>query len=111
MRYSLLVCAAPEHPAAQTALLTARAILDRGHTLQRLFFYRDGVLLSQPDRHPELHRQWRELIQQYDLDAVVCVTAAERRGLPSQSPLPWVTGGLGQWADAIHDSDRTVSFG
>lgn len=48
MQYSLLVCAAPEHPAAHTALLTARAVLARHHTLKRLFFFATAYLMPAP---------------------------------------------------------------
>lgn len=110
MQYSLLVCAAPEHPAAHTALLTARAVLARHHTLKRLFFFRDGVLnarISSP-----LYQQWRQLISEHGIDAVLCVSAAEMRGMTADSEvLPWTISGLGQWADALHGCDRVISFG
>jgi tRNA 2-thiouridine synthesizing protein D len=110
MRYSLLVCAAPEHPAAQTALLTARAVLARGHQLERLFFYSDAVHLSEPASRG--HDEWRDLIRAHDIDAVLCVSAAAERGISeTDSVAPWNISGLGQWADALHHSDRVLSFG
>ena len=110
MQYSLLVCAAPEHPAAHTALLTARAILARHHTLKRLFFFRDGVLNAHTDAAH--YQQWRQLISEHGIDAVLCVSAAQTRGMAANSDvLPWTISGLGQWADALHSSDRVLSFG
>ncbi len=110
MQYSLLVCAAPEHPAAHTALLTARAILARHHTLKRLFFFRDGVLNARTDAAH--YQQWRQLISEHGIDAVLCVSAAQIRGMAADSDvLPWTISGLGQWADALHSSDRVMSFG
>lgn len=110
MQYSLLVCAAPEHPAAHTALLTARAVLARHHTLKRLFFFRDGVFNALTDA--PLYNQWRQLISQHGIDAVLCVSAAEARGITADTEvLPWTISGLGQWADALHVSDRVMSFG
>lgn len=110
MHYSLLICAAPEHPAAQSALLTARAILAAGHSLKRLFFFRDGVLLAQPCSL--FHDDWRSLIQVHELDAVLCVSAAQQRGLGGDDAVsPWQVSGLGQWAEALRDSDRVLSFG
>jgi tRNA 2-thiouridine synthesizing protein D len=110
MQYSMLVCAAPEHPATQTALLTARAVLARGHTLSRLFFFRDAVRLALPEVPG--HDDWSALIRDHQLDAVLCVSAAEQRGVTAANTLtPWVISGLGQWADALHHSDRTLVFG
>lgn len=110
MHYSLLVCAAPEHPAAQSALLTARAILAAGHSLKRLFFFRDGVLLALPSSPS--YDSWRSLITTGDVDAVLCVSAAQQRGLACDDTLqPWQISGLGQWAEALRDSDRVLSFG
>lgn len=110
MQYSLMVCAAPEHPAAHTALLTARAVLARHHTLIRLFFFRDGVLNARADT--PLYQQWRQLISEHGIDAVLCVSAAKVRGITAGTEvLPWTLSGLGQWADALHSSDREISFG
>ncbi|MCC1498014.1 DsrE/DsrF/TusD sulfur relay family protein [Alcanivorax sp. 1008] len=110
MHYSLLICAAPEHPAAQSALLTARAILAAGHSLKRLFFFRDGVLLALPSC--VLHEAWQSLISTHNIDAVLCVSAAQQRGLTGGDTLqPWQISGLGQWAEALRDSDRVLSFG
>jgi len=110
MRYSLLVCAAPEHPAAHTALLTARAVLARHHTLKRLFFFRDGVLNAHTTA--PLYQQWRQRISEHGIDAVLGVSAAQARGIAADSDVvPWTISGLGQWADALHSSDRVLSFG
>ena len=110
MQYSMLICAAPEHPAAQSALLAAGAILAAGHSLKRLFFFRDGVLLAQPSSPS--HDIWRELITSHSIDAVLCVSAAQQRGFASDASVqPWQVSGLGQWAEALHASDRVLSFG
>lgn len=110
MRYSLLVCAAPGQSAAQTALRTARAVIHAGHTLHRIFFFRDAVHLAAPDSPG--HGQWAQLILEHQVDALVCVTAAERRALTQATITPpWQVGGLGQWADALHHSDRVLEFG
>jgi tRNA 2-thiouridine synthesizing protein D len=110
MHYSVLVCAGPDHPAAQTALHTTLAVLARGHTLSRLFFFRDAVLLAEANSLG--HDHWAALIRQHKLDAVLCVSAAEQRGIGAKGAVsPWVISGLGQWADALHHSDRVLSFG
>lgn len=127
MKYSLLINAGPDSAAAGTALAFATALLARHHTLYRLFFYRSGVLLARPVDEPTaslpLERSWQQLIEKHRLDAVVCITAAVRAGLISEaesrsgaSEFSGITrgfevSGLGQWADAMANSDRVLSFG
>ena len=128
MRYSLLVTAGPDSPAAATALKMAGALLQRGHTLFRIFFYRQGVLLA--SRFPvvsageiDLCAEWRAFIAEHDLDAVACIGAALRRGVTDAEEAqrhqrdgdnlaPGIQlGGLGLWAEAVTESDRVLSFG
>ncbi|WP_111656633.1 sulfurtransferase complex subunit TusD [Isoalcanivorax indicus] len=128
MRYSLLVTAGPDSPAAATALHMAEALLQRGHPLFRVFFYRQGVLLASrlpvvSDGEQDLCAEWRALVAQHQLDAVVCIGAALRRGIldadesrrhhrDADNLAPGFTlGGLGLWAEAVAESDRVLSFG
>ncbi|TVP93499.1 MAG: sulfurtransferase complex subunit TusD, partial [Pseudomonadaceae bacterium] len=99
-----------------------------GHSIHRLFFYRDAVHLAsslsvQPQDECDLAVEWREFIRQHELDAVVCIAAALRRGVldsaeakrwertSSNAAEPWVLSGLGQWVDAMQRADRAVTFG
>ena len=128
MRYSLLVTAGPDSPAAATALHMADALLQRGHDICRIFFYRQGVLLASSlpvmsADEPDLCAHWRTFVQQHRLDAVVCIGAALRRGIldtdesrrhhrDAANLAPGFTlGGLGLWAEAVATSDRVLSFG
>ena len=115
MRYSLLITAAPDEAAALTALHTARAVLDRGHALYRVFFYRDGVRLASVKSMDESAPSWQEFISQRGLDATVCSGASARRGLFEESRYDLAPGfelaGLGQWVDALATSDRILCFG
>lgn len=121
-----MVTAGPDHPAASTALQLAQALLQGGHQIVRLFFYRQGVLLANRltgADHLALCQSWQKLIVEHQLDAVVCVSAALRRGvvdadesarqgLDSDNLAPgFQLGGLGQWADALVHSDRSLSLG
>lgn len=109
MQYSLLVCASPEKAAAQTALLTAQAILAAGHSITRLFFYRDAVRVA---LHCSVsHSEWRQLIVTHSIDAVLCVNSAQQRSIATDAQLPpWNISGLGQLAEAISSSDRVLTF-
>lgn len=129
MKYSLLIYSDRADNGASAALSLAQAIIASGHSLYRLFFYRDGVMIAnngsriRPAHEATLHRDWQLFIQNNNLDAVACVSAAVRRQLVSEEEAQSTTStyehvsptfhvaGLGQLADALANSDRVVSFG
>ena len=67
--------------------------------------------------------QWRAFIETHQLDAVVCIAAALRRGVLDEAeanryqrpavnlPKPWELSGLGQLHEAAQVADRLVCFG
>jgi len=129
MNYTLAIFGAPQSSQAPlTALNFARALLARGHQIHRLFFYLDGVynassLTAPPQDEIDLPAEWQTLIDEYQLDAVVWIAAAVRRGLLNENEANrydksghnlregFDLSGLGQWVDAISQSDRLISFG
>ncbi len=128
MKFAIALLSGAQDPAARSALEFARAVMASGHSINRLFFYRDAVQLAsslgvQPQDESDLAAEWRQFIQQHELDAVVCIAAALRRGvldeaeakrwerIGSNTGAPWVLSGLGQWVDAIQRADRAVTFG
>lgn len=128
MNFAIVLLAGPQDPAARSALNFARAVLAAGHQISRLFFYRDGVHLAttlgiQPQDEADIYAQWRTFISDNQLDAVVCIAAALRRGVLNEDEarrwhkpvantgVPWELSGLGQWVDSLQTADRTVTFG
>ncbi|WP_066964635.1 sulfurtransferase complex subunit TusD [Microbulbifer sp. Q7] len=129
MQFTLVVYGAPHaSEGAATALRFARALLQSGHSLYRVFFYNDGVhngsaLAAPPQDEQDLLSQWRELQSHHKLDLCICIAAAQRRGVLSTSEASRLerpsanlaTGfelaGLGQLAEATALSDRIVTFG
>ena len=128
MNFAIALLAGPQDPAARSALQFSRAVLEAGHNISRLFFYRDAVLIAshlgvQPQDESDISVEWRHFIQDNQLDAVVCIAAALRRGVldeaeasrwdrPSSNvAAPWVLSGLGQWVDSLQTADRAVTFG
>ena len=129
MKFSLMVNEGPyTHQSSDTAYQFARAVLERGHEIFRVFFYHDGVnngtrftAPPQDDRH--LVNKWSELAEQHNLDLVVCVAAAQRRGVIDKDEAKRhgkdadniATGfrisGLGQLIEAGIESDRLLIFG
>lgn len=94
----------------------------------RLFFYQDGVHSASdnivtPQDEPDLPAQWRTFVNEHQLDGVVCIAAALRRGVLNQEEAaryqrpavnlsaPWELSGLGQLHDAVQAADRLICFG
>ncbi|WP_346836472.1 sulfurtransferase complex subunit TusD [Microbulbifer sp. SAOS-129_SWC] len=129
MKFSLAVYGAPHSSqSAATALRFARALLAQGHELYRVFFYGDGVhngsaLSAPPQDEADIVSGWQALQREHQLDLVVCIAAAQRRGLLSASEAKrlekpaanlaagFALAGLGQLADAAACSDRLITFG
>ena len=128
MKFAIAVFSAAHAPSSRRALLFAQAALAGGHEIVRLFFYQDGVYnasnnIVAPQDEQDLARQWRELVSQHQLDGVVCIAAALRRGVLNTEETtryqrsavnldaPWALSGLGQLHDAAQAADRLICFG
>ena len=129
MKYSIQINEGPfTHQAADTAYHFAKAALEAGHEIFRVFFYHDGVnnatmysVPPQDDRN--VQAQWSELAEKHDLDLVVCVAAAQRRGIMDEDEASrhgkgaaniapkFRISGLGQLIEAGIESDRLMVFG
>ena len=129
MKFSIVILGAPyTGEAAETAYRFAQAVLEKNHEIYRLFFYHEGVhnassLLTLPQDEVQPAQRWQELIDQYQLDAVVCIASALRRGVlneteakrfskPASNLMPdFAISGLGELIDAALQSDRLITFG
>lgn len=112
---------------ASSAWQFAQAVLDAGHRITCVFFYREGVLNANQLTSPandefDLVRAWVALAQQHGVELNVCVAAALRRGVVDNQhsePLERVAAnlqagftlsGLGALAEAALSCDRLVQF-
>ncbi|MGL4185696.1 MAG: sulfurtransferase complex subunit TusD [Thiotrichaceae bacterium] len=129
MKYTLLINEGPyQHQSADTALQFARAALEKGHEIFRVFFYHDGVnngtrLTVPPSDDRQLQKAWTELAQQHGLDLVICIAAAQRRGIMDEGEAKrqgldahniapgFRISGLGQLVEGGIQSDRLIVFG
>jgi tRNA 2-thiouridine synthesizing protein D len=118
MKFGILVNEGPyTHQAADSAYLFARAALEKGHEIDRIFFYHDGVnngtrLTEPPQDDRNIVRRWSRLAEDHGVDLVVCVAAALRRGIREENLAPgFRISGLGQLIEAGIRSDRLVTFG
>ena len=93
MKFGIQINEGPyTHQASDTAYQFTKAALENGHEVMRVFFYHDGVnngtrLTTPPQDDRNIVNRWVELAEKYDLDLVVCVAAAQRRGLVDEDEM------------------------
>ena len=129
MKLAVMVNEGPyQHQSSDSAYQFTKAALDKGHEITRVFFYHDGVnngtrygVPPQDDRN--ITQLWSELSKKHNLDLVVCVAAAQRRGILDADEAKrhgksgdniadgFRISGLGQLIEAGIQSDRLVVFG
>ncbi|CAD5109453.1 sulfurtransferase complex subunit TusD [Zestomonas carbonaria] len=128
MKFAIALFSPPHAPSSRRALRFAQAVLDGGHEIVRLFFYQDGVHSASanivaPQDELDIAAEWRAFVSEHQLDGVVCIAAALRRGVLNEEearryerdaanlPSPWELSGLGQLHEATQLADRLVCFG
>ena len=129
MKFSIAVHEGPyTHEAADSAYNFVTAALEKGHEIFRVFFYHDGVnngtrYTTPPQDDRNIVNRWSELAEKHGIDLVVCVAAAQRRGIvdPDEAKRNSKDGdniapgfrisGLGQLIEACIQSDRHLTFG
>ena len=128
MKFAIALFSPAHAPSSRRALRFAQAALAGGHEIVRLFFYQEGVhsassnvVFAQDEL--DMTREWREWVHAQQLDAVVCIAAALRRGVlnaeeaqrysrpATNLDAPWALSGLGQLHEATQLADRLVCFG
>jgi len=129
MKYGLLITEGPyTHQATDTAYQFAKAAIAKGHEIFRIFFYNDGVnnatdLAVPPQDDRNITVNWVKLAEEHNIDMVVCIAAAQRRGLLDKSEADrqgkradniapvFRISGLGQLVEAGIECDRLLTFG
>lgn len=129
MKFAIQVNEGPyQHQASDTAYQFAKAALAKGHEIFRVFFYHDGVnnatrLAIPPQDDRNITELWIALQKEHNLDLVVCIAAAQRRGLLDENESKrqgkdanniaegFHISGLGQLIEACIEADRLLVFG
>jgi len=120
MNFGFLVLGSPfSSYSCHTALDIVSACLKEGHSVHRVFFYQDAVLIG--NKHIEsvnssdrCQESWQSLQREYDLDLTLCISAAQRRGISELKQSDNVAegfciSGLGQLIEATLVCDRMVT--
>lgn len=118
MKFGILINEGPyNHQAADTAYQFCKAAIEKGHEIDRVFFYHDGVnnatkLTEPPQDDRNIVQRWSKLAEENGVDLVVCVAAGLRRGIVDDNLAPgFRISGLGQLVESGIRSDRLVTFG
>ena len=116
------------HQASVSALNYVKAAVAAGHEIFRVFFYHDGVnngtrYTTPPQDDVNIANSWSQLAKDHKIDLVVCVAAAQRRGIVDEGEQKrngkdgnniaegFRISGLGQLIEAAIQSDRLITFG
>ena len=129
MKFAIQINTSPyQTTAGYTAYQFIQAAVSQGHEVFRVFFYHDGIYhafkyATPPDDEIPFAVQWSELARQHQLDLVVCISAAQRRGLlcadeagrqakqDNDLAEGFRISGLGQLVEATLVADRFIVFG
>jgi len=118
MKFGIMINEGPyQHQASDSAYLFCKAVIERGHEVDRVFFYHDGVnnatkLTEPPQDDRNIVQRWTKLAEEDGVDLVVCVAAALRRGIKDENlAAGFRISGLGQLVESGIQSDRLVVFG
>ena len=128
MKYAIQVNSSPcQANSADTAYQFIKAALEMGHEVVRVFFYQEGGYhafryAAPPDDEQQFVARWSALAQEFNVDLVVCISAAQRRGLLEANEAKRVgkvdndvadgfrIAGLGQWVESVLLADRYIEF-
>ncbi len=129
MKFAIQINTSPyQSNAGQLAYRFIHAAIAQGHEVFRVFFYHDGVyhafrFATPPDDEIAFAAQWSELARLYRVDLLVCISAAQRRGLLCADEAKrqhkqdndladgFRISGLGQLIEAMLEADRFIVFG
>lgn len=94
----------------------ARAAIKSGNTVSAIFLYQDAVLnaassLDIPSDELNGQQHLLQLKAEFNIELMLCVTAAEKRGLIESTISPeFVVSGLAEFAELTTQADKVLQF-
>ena len=105
------------------ALKFAESVIGLGHSVNRIFFYHEGVSVALesidlPADEFNYSNAWAEFSAKNEIELAVCIANGSRRGIVEDKNSDKMNSlakgfelvGLGQLIDAISNSDRYVEY-
>lgn len=129
MKYAIQINTSPyASNAGLIAYNFIQAALLEQHQVLQVFFYQEGIQHAfkyalPPDDEINISRLWSQLAEEHPIDLLVCISAAQRRGLLCADEVRrqgltddylatgFRIGGLGQWLEVSLKADRCLVFG
>ncbi|MCF8008115.1 MAG: sulfurtransferase complex subunit TusD [Methylovulum sp.] len=129
MNFSIQINTSPYHSNAGChAYHFILSALQQGHTIAKIFFFHDGIYhalkyTTPPDDELSQTLRWSKLANEFNIELLVCISAAQRRGLLSMNEAHkqgknqddlasgFQFSGLGQLIEATLMTDRFIIFG
>jgi len=129
VKFGIVVSEGPyTHQASDSAYNFVKSALEAGHEVPRVFFYHDGVnvgtrLSVPPQDERNIQQQWTKIGQDNNIDLVICIAAAQRRGMLDENEAErqgkdasniaegFRISGLGQLIEMGIQTDRLMTFG
>lgn len=115
--YLLMLHAAPwSNQSVLSACQFAQAAIDSGHTVPAIFLYQGAVLnaintLDIPSDELNGQQHLLQLQQEHKIKLMLCVTAAEKRGLTESNIKPeFIISGLAEFAELTTQADKVIQF-
>lgn len=114
-RFVLSLHSAPsDHDTTQRLFKFATACLAQGHTIDAIFLYQHGVFhasehINLATDELAISSLWHQL-HQHNINLMLCVTAAEKRGLNLSSTGVFNVAGLAEFAMLASEADKWVQF-
>jgi|TARA_B110000211_G_scaffold230986_1_gene291654 tRNA 2-thiouridine synthesizing protein D len=103
-----------DHDTSQRIIKFANACLSQGHTIDAIFLYQQGVYHASThfdlaSDELQISALWQALSSQ-NINLMLCVTAAEKRGLDTSNTGVFSVAGLAEFAMLVSDADKWVQF-
>ncbi|MCK5355905.1 MAG: sulfurtransferase complex subunit TusD [Methyloprofundus sp.] len=129
MKFAIQINSSPyQSNSGETAYQFIKCAVEMGHEVVRVFFYQEGAYhafrtATPPSDEVQIVARWSALARDHNIDLVVCISAAQRRGLLDASEASRQgkkdndvaegirIAGLGQWVEAMLVADRFIEFG
>ncbi|MGO2012668.1 MAG: sulfurtransferase complex subunit TusD [Pseudoalteromonas sp.] len=103
-----------DHDTVQRLIKFINACVDKQHTIAAVFLYQAGVYHA--SNHLELASDelnvpalWQS-VSALNIPLLLCVTAAEKRGVDITNTAPFTVAGLAEFAMLASESDKWVQF-
>lgn len=103
-----------EHDTTQRLIKFAEACIAGGHTISAIFLYQAGIFhasnhLDLASDELPIKQLWQKLSAK-EVPLLLCVTAAEKRGLDTQNTGVFKVAGLAEFAMLASEADKWVQF-